>query len=78
MNNREKIEEEISRHLNAAGSYYRKKVERDQEYQAALKSGNMEKALEVAYGIIYGNANTKSEHTRLKEIKNNTDNLLEL
>jgi hypothetical protein len=76
MTKNEKIREEISRHLNAANKFTRKKVEDHSEYKAALQKGDLETALNLAYALIYGAAETKSAHRRLKEIKKATDELL--
>ena len=76
MTKNEKIEEEISQHLNATYPDTRKKVEENPEYKAALKMGDFETALKLAYGMIYGNAETNKEHRRLIEIKRATDDLL--
>ena len=76
MTKNEKIREEISRHLNAANKFTRKKVEDNLEYKAALQKGDLETALNLVYALIYGAAETKSEHHRLKEIKKATDELL--
>jgi len=76
MTKNEKIEEEISRHLNAANSFTRKRVEDNLEYKAALQKGDLDTALKLAYGMIYGAAETKKRHRDLMEIKRSTDELL--
>lgn len=76
MTKHEKNKMEISQHLNAAFPFQRKQVEDNPEYKTALQKGDSEKALKITYDIIYGAADTKSEHTKLKEIKKATDDLL--
>ena len=75
MTRNEKIKEEISRHLNTAYPSTRKKVEENPEYIAALKNGDMETALDLAYGMMYGEATTKKRHRYLLDVKKSTDDL---
>ena len=78
MTPKEKIEEELSHHLNAAGRIKRRQVEENMEYKLAFQSGNLEAALDLAYGIIYGSAKTPAQHRRLIKKKKKDDWLKEI
>jgi hypothetical protein len=70
MTQKEKLEEELSRHINGAPTYRRKKVLESIEYQLAMKSGDVSAALDIAWGIIHGSGKTKAERNRAaKKIK---------
>jgi uncharacterized protein YfaP (DUF2135 family) len=69
MTNKEKIEQEISGHLNAATPTKRKEVLEDVVYILAMKSGDVEAAFERAYGIIHGSAKNRTEHKRIEKKK---------
>jgi hypothetical protein len=71
------IEEEISRHLNNAGKRKRKQVEENVEYILAVKDGDMEAALKLVLGILYGVADNMAEHHRQMKKKNKLDRILE-
>jgi hypothetical protein len=74
---KQEIEEEISRHLNAADKGKRKSVEESVEYILAMKDGDLKAALRLALGILYGSAKNMTEHHRLMKKKRKMDRLSE-
>ena len=66
---KQQIEEEISRHLNAADKPKRKEVEENVEYILAMKASDMEAALQLVLGILYGSANNMTDHRRQRKKK---------
>ena len=70
MTKNEKLENELSQHLNDAPQHRREQVLKSIEYQLAMKSGEVRAAYEIAWGIIYGSGKTKAESKRnAKKIK---------
>jgi hypothetical protein len=72
------IEEEIIRHQNNASKRQRKQVEENVEYILAVKDGDMEAALKIVLGNLYGIADNMAEHHRQLKKKKKLDQILEI
>lgn len=71
--NKEQFEEEISQHLNATTPQRRKAVLEDIEYSLALKSGDLQGALDRMYSLVHGAARNRYEIGRVRRKEKRKD-----